>query len=212
LDEKTLVIFSSDNGPWLSYGNHGGSAGPLREGKGTAWEGGVREPCIVRWPGQVPAGRVSQEPWMTIDVLPMVARLAGAELPTLPIDGKDAWPLLHGDANAGSPQEAYYFYWGKELQAVRSGKWKLHFPHIYRSLTKPPGMDGKAAGYTDGHTDLALYDLEADVGEKMNVADKHPDVVQRLKVLAEIARNELGDTATKREGKGVRKPGMVQGQ
>jgi arylsulfatase A len=210
LDEKTLVIMSSDNGPWLSYGNHGGSAGPLREGKGTSWEGGVREPCIVRWPGQVPAGRVCRDPWMTIDVLPTLAHLTGAELPNLPIDGKDAWPLLHGDAGAGSPQEAYYFYWGKELQGVRSGKWKLHFPHSYRSLTGSPGHDGTAGGYTDAHTDLALFDLEGDVGEKTNVADKHPEIVQRLKALAEKARDELGDTATKREGKGVRKPGMVK--
>jgi arylsulfatase A len=210
LDEKTLVIMSSDNGPWLSYGNHGGSAGPLREGKGTSWDGGVREPCIVRWPGQVPAGRVSHEPWMTIDVLPTLAHLAGADLPKLPIDGKNAWPLLHGDA--GSPQEAYYFYWGKELQAVRSGKWKLHFPHNYRSLTGTPGHDGSAGGYSDAHTDLALYDLEADMGEKTNVADKNPDVVLRLKALAEKARDELGDTTTKQEGKGVRKPGMFQGK
>src|SRR5207302_359932 len=89
LDEQTLVLFTSDNGPWLSYGNHAGSAGPLREGKGTTWEGGMREPCIVRWPGQIPAGRVCPDPWMTIDVLPTIVRLSGAELPPLPIDGKD---------------------------------------------------------------------------------------------------------------------------
>jgi arylsulfatase A-like enzyme len=211
IDEKTLVIFSADNGPWLSYGNHGGSAGPLREGKGTSWDGGVREPCIVRWPGQVPAGRLAHEPWMTIDILPTLAHLTGADLPPLPVDGKNAWPLLHGDPGARSPQEAYYFYWGKELQAVRSGKWKLHFPHSYRSLTGTPGHDGSAGGYTEAHTDLALYDLEVDVGEKTNVADKHPDVVQKLKALADKEREELGDTATKREGRGVRKPGMFQG-
>lgn len=210
LDEKTLVMFTADNGPWLSYGNHGGSAGPLREGKGTSFEGGVREPCIVRWPGQVPPGRESHDPWMTIDVLTTMARLIGGELPKLPIDGKDAWPLLHGEPGAHSPQEAYFFYWGKELQAVRSGKWKLHFPHDYRSLTGTPGRDGKPGGYSTQKIGLALYDLEADVGEKTNVADKHPDVVERLKALAEKARDELGDTATKREGKGVRKPGMVK--
>jgi arylsulfatase A len=210
LDEKTLVIFSSDNGPWLSYGNWGGSAGPLREGKGTVWEGGVREPCVVRWPGQVPAGRVCHEPWMTIDVLPTLVRLAGADLPPLPIDGKDVWPLLHGEPGAKSPHEAYYFYWDRGLQAVRSGKWKLHFPHDYRSLTGPPGNDGKAGGYSNAHTGLALYELETDAGEKTNVADKHPEIVRRLSALADQMRDDLGDSLTKRPGKGVRQPGKIQ--
>jgi arylsulfatase A-like enzyme len=210
LDARTLVIFTSDNGPWLSYGNHGGSAGPLREGKGTSWEGGVREPCIMRWPGQVPAGRVCHEPLMTIDVLPTLARLAGAKLPPLPIDGRDAWPVIHGDPGAHSPHEAYFFYWGKELQAVRSGKWKLHFSHGYASLTGMPGRDGKSGGYSPAKTDLALYDLDADHGEKTNVAEQHPDVVKRLTALADKERAELGDTATKQEGTGVRQPGMVK--
>jgi arylsulfatase A-like enzyme len=209
LDQKTLVIFTSDNGPWLSYGNHGGSAGPLREGKGTSWEGGVREPCIARWPGQVPAGRICREPLMTIDVLPTLARLAGAELPPLPIDGRDAWPVIHGDAGTRSPHEAYFFYWNRELQAVRSGKWKLHFPHDYSSLTGPPGRDGTGAGYTTAKTGLALYDLEADVGEKNNVAEQHPDVVKRLTALADREREELGESLTKQQGKGVRQPGTV---
>jgi arylsulfatase A-like enzyme len=209
LDDKTIVMFSSDNGPWLSYGNNAGSAGPLREGKGTAWEGGVREPFVVRWPGHVPAGRVCREPLMTIDFLPTIAHVTGAELPKLPIDGKDAWPLIHGDPGAKSPQEAYYFYYDRGLRAVRSGKWKLYFPHDYQSMTGPPGNDGKAGGYTKAHTDLALYDLEADVGEKHNVAGEHPDVVARLSALADTMRDDLGDGLTKRTGKGVRKPGMV---
>src|SRR5438067_2547081 len=130
LDDKTLVLFASDNGPWLSYGNHAGSAGPLREGKGTVWEGGVREPFIARWPGHVPAGRVCDEPVMTIDVFPTVARLIGAELPKHKIDGMDVWPLLAGEPGAKCPHEAYYFYFNVgELQAVRSGRWKLMLPH-----------------------------------------------------------------------------------
>src|SRR6516165_11186357 len=201
LDKQTLVIFTSDNGPWLSYGNHAGSAGPLREGKMTTWEGGHREPCIMRWPGQIPAGRVCKEPAMTIDLLPTIAKLAGAELPKQKIDGLDIWPLIASKPNAKCPHEAYYFYWNRELQAVRSGKWKLHFPHSYRGLTGKPGMDGKAAGYTDAKIDMALFDLEKDAGEMTNVADKHPDVVKQLQALAEKARDDLGDTATKREGK-----------
>jgi uncharacterized OB-fold protein len=209
LREQTWVIFTSDNGPWLSYGDHGGSAGPLREGKGTNWEGGVRVPCIVRWPGQVPAGRICREPWMTIDILPTLAHLAQLPLPRFPIDGKDVWPLWHGDPGARSPQDAYYFYWDRSLEAVRSGKWKLHFPHEYRTLAGEPGRDGQAGKYVNRNTDLALYDLENDVGEKANVAHDHPDIVERLMKLAEAARDDLGDTATKRVGKGVRPPGKI---
>jgi arylsulfatase A-like enzyme len=210
IDDKTMVMVSSDNGPWLNYGNWAGTADPLREGKGTSWDGGVREPFVVRWPGHVPAGRVCHEPLMTIDVLPTLARLAGAELPPLPIDGKDAWPLLHGEPGIHSPHEAYFFYWNRGLEAVRAGRWKLHFPHDYRTLDgNPPGKDGKPGRYVQTHTDLALYDLEADIGEKNNVAEKHPDVVKRLTTLADAMRDDLGDSLTKRQGKGVRKPGTV---
>jgi arylsulfatase A len=212
LDEKTIVLFTSDNGPWLSYGDHGGSAGSLREGKGTSWDGGVREPCIVRWPGRIPAGRVNHEPWMTIDLLPTIAHLAGAEVPHLPIDGKDVWPILRGESGARSPHEAYYFYWDRELQAVRSGQWKLHFPHSYRSLAEGPGRDGKPGKYKETRTDLALYDLETDIGERTNVANAHPEIVQRLTTLADRARADLGDSATKSIGKDVRSPGRVANQ
>jgi arylsulfatase A-like enzyme len=212
LDEKTLVLFSSDNGPWLSYGNHAGSAGPLREGKGTSWDGGVREPCIIRWPGHVPAGRVCHEPWMTIDVLPTLVRLAGAELPLLPIDGKDAWPLWHGEAGAASPQEAYFIYWERGLQAVRSGRWKLHFSHDYQTPTGPPGYDGKPGKYAKAHTPVVLYNIDTDPSETKNVAAKHPDVVHRLAALADGMRDDLGDSLTKCQGKGVRPPGSVQQQ
>lgn len=206
LDEKTLVIFTSDNGPWLSYGNHGGSAKPLREGKGTSWDGGVRVPFIARWPGRIPAGKVCREPAMTIDLLPTLARLAGGELPEKPIDGKDIAPLLLGEADAKSPQEAYFIYWGRELQAVRSGKWKLHFTHAYRTL-RAPGRDGKPGPYDTARTELALFDLEQDIGQTTNVAAEHPQVVERLQRLAERIRDDLGDSATDRKGTGVRSAG-----
>jgi arylsulfatase A-like enzyme len=210
LDERTLVVFTSDNGPWLSYGNHAGSAGPLREGKMTTWEGGQREPCLLRWPGHLPAGSVCREPLMTIDLLPTLARLAGAELPKLPIDGRDVWPLLAGQPGARNPHEAYYFYWNQHLQAVRAGKWKLHFPHNYATLAgRPGGSDGKPAMMQRAHTALALYDLENDPGETKDVAGDNPEVVEKLKKLAEKAREELGDSARKQQGKGVRSPGRV---
>ncbi len=194
LENDTLVIFTSDNGPWLSYGDHGGCALPLREGKGTTWDGGVREPTIMRWPGTIPAGKTCDEPCMTIDILPTVAGILGAKLPDHRIDGEDILPLMTARAGAKSPHEALYFYWGRHLQAVRSGRWKLHFPHAYRTMAgRPGGTGGKPARYSQGRTELALYDLRADVGETTNVADKHADVVARLKALADRARADLGD-------------------
>ena len=146
IDDDTLVIFTSDNGPWLSYGNHSGTAGLLREGKGTTWEGGVREPFIARWPGHIPPDKTQNEPAMTIDILPTLARLTGAELPAGKLDGKDISPLLFAEAGAKSPHDAYYFYWNNELHAVRAGPWKLYFPHTYRTLQDSrPGNDGNRA-------------------------------------------------------------------
>lgn len=209
LDEQTLVIFTSDNGPWLSYGHHAGSAGPLREGKGTAWEGGQRVPFIARWPGQIPAGSVCDEVAGTIDVLPTLAELSASPLPPHKLDGRSIWRLLMGQPGAKSPHESYWYYWGKELHAVRSGSWKLHFPHEYRSLVKG-GVDGQPGPYVPKKTGLALYDLQVDIGEQINVADQHPDVVARLQEFAEVARQELGDALTNRTGSEVRPIGQVQ--
>jgi arylsulfatase A-like enzyme len=208
LEERTLVIFASDNGPWLSYGNHAGSAVPLREGKMTTWEGGVREPFLARWPGHIPGGSVCRQPAMTIDVVPTVTRLAGAALPDHKIDGLDIWPLLASRPDAVSPHDAYYFYWGRELQAIRSGRWKLHFPHSYITLAgQPGGQNGQPALYGKAETPLALYDLERDAGETNNLANREPEAVRRLKALADKAREDLGDSATKQVGKGVRATG-----
>lgn len=201
LDDDTLVIFTSDNGPWLSYGNHAGSAGPLREGKGTAWEGGVRVPFLARWPGHIPPGKTTPEPAMTIDMLPTVARLCGGSLPTHKIDGQDISPLLFGKTDAKSPHEALYFYWGKELHAVRSGPWKLYFPHTYRTLAGiPGGKDGQPVPYKNARCGLELYNLESDLGETRNVAPVNPEVVRRLQALADRMRQELGDELQKKKG------------
>ena len=209
LDERTLVIFTSDNGPWLSYGDHAGSAAPLREGKGTSFEGGVRVPFVARWPGRIPAGSVVREPAMTIDLLPTIGLLAGAPPPERPIDGKDIRPLLLGDPGARSPHEALFFWWGRELQAVRSGRWKLHFPHEYRSLDGPAGSGGMPGRYLQRSIGLALFDLETDPPETRDVAAEHPEVVERLEALADEARIELGDSATEQKGRGVREPGRA---
>jgi arylsulfatase A-like enzyme len=209
LDRDTLVIFTSDNGPWLSYGDHAGSSGPLREGKGTAWEGGVRVPCLMRWPGRIPARSVCGEPAMTIDFLPTLARLINGTLPAHKIDGLDIWPLIAGEPNAKSPHAAYFFYYNVgELHAIRSGRWKLVLPHTYRTLAgRAGGAGGTPAKYESARTDLALYDLETDIGESTNVAGRYPEVVKRLKALVEQAREDLGDSLTHRAGKNVREPG-----
>ncbi|QDU62576.1 Arylsulfatase [Planctomycetes bacterium Pan216] len=207
LSKKTLIVFISDNGPWLSYGNHAGSALPLREGKGTSFDGGARVPCLMRWTGKIPADSVCREPAMTIDLLPTIAYLTGAKLPDHTIDGKNIWPLMAGEPNAKSPQEAYYFYYGKQLQGIRQGKWKLHFPHPYRSLKGEPGKDGTPSPYVQKKTGVELYDLDADIGEREDVANKYPDVVARLKTLGDQMRAELGDSATKQKGAGARPPG-----
>lgn len=212
LERNTLVIFSSDNGPWLSYGEHAGSARPLREGKGTCWEGGVRVPFIARWPGRIPSGRVTDEPAMTIDLLPTFARLIGGELPRHSIDGLDIWPLLSGRRGAKNPHDAYWFYFGNNrLEAVMSGKWKLQLPHTYHTLGgRPGGRDGKPARYEQRKIEKPeLYDLENDPGETTDVAALFPDVVQRLEATAEAARSELGDALTERVGRGVREPGRA---
>ncbi|MCX7885662.1 MAG: sulfatase [Verrucomicrobiae bacterium] len=207
LERNTLVIFTSDNGPWLSYGNHAGSTGPLREGKGTSWEGGIRVPCIMRWPGKIPASTVCDEFLMTIDIFPTIARITNAPLPKHKIDGLDIWPLLAGERGAKNPHDGYWLYYGQnELQAVTDGRWKLFFPHRYRTLAgRPGGRDGMPAKYEQRKlTEPELYDLHNDIGETANVIAKHPDVVRRLEALAEAARAELGDALTKRVGSGVR--------
>ena len=209
LERDSLVIFASDNGPWLSDGDHAGSAGPLREGKGTAFEGGVRVPFVARWPGHIPAGTVVREPAVTIDVLPTIARITGAPLPERPIDGLDISPLLLGDAGARSPHEGLLFYYGTELRAVRGGRYKLVLPHRSQTLDGPAGSGGRPGKYKQMDVPLALYDLVADISETTDVAPAHPDVVARLSALAQQAREDLGDSLTNRTGRGVREPGRA---
>jgi arylsulfatase len=216
LERNTLVIFTTDNGPWLSYGDHAGTAGPLREGKGTCWEGGTRVPALMRWPGKLPAGTTSDAMLMTIDLLPTLARLAGAEPPQRKIDGLDVWPLLAGERGAKNPHDAYFYYYHvNQLQAVTTGdgRWKLMLPHQYTSLSgRPGGTGGTPVRYEQRRIQSPeLYDLQADVSESKNVAAEHPDVVERLLALADRAREDLGDALTRRPGSGRREPGRIPG-
>jgi arylsulfatase A-like enzyme len=212
LDERTLVVFTSDNGPWLGYGNHAGSAGPFREGKGTMFEGGIREPTIMRWPGRVPAGATCSELASTIDILPTVAKLIGAKLPDHAIDGLDVGPLMFGAAGARSPHEAFYCYYaGGQLQAVRDARWKLHFPHEYRTLSgREGGRDGSPVPYDQQRIELSLFDLLNDPGETTDVKAEHPEIVARLQRAGEAARADLGDTLTKVVGSGARPAGKME--
>jgi arylsulfatase A-like enzyme len=211
IERDTFVLFTSDNGPWHPYGNHAGSPGPFRAGKASVFEGGIREPCVMSWPGHIPAGRTCREPLMTIDLLPTIARITGTTPPPLPIDGRDAWPLISGAPGARSPQEAYFFYYEQgQLQAMRCGRWKLHFPHTAIVMNgRPGGRDGKPAPQQRLAVGLELYDLESDPGETRDVAREHLDVLGRLQQLAAHAREELGDSLESRVGTGVRPPGSL---
>ena len=207
LDKDTLVVFTSDNGPWLSYGDHAGSSGPLREGKGTMFDGGCRESTLIWWPGTIPAGSVCSTPAMTIDILPTVAELIGAQLPDHKIDGKSIVNLVTGK-NDKSPQEAYYFYYGQQLQAIRMGKWKLHFPHGYRTMAgRPGGTGGIPTKYSQAKIGLSLFNLEEDIGESTDVKAKHPKVVAKMQALGQAMRKELGDQGKK--GSGQREAGRL---
>lgn len=230
LDEKTIVVFISDNGPFLSYGEHAGSARPLREGKLTTFEGGVRVPCLVRWVGQVPSSRVCNEPFMGIDWLPTLTEIVGGKDSTRRIDGVSVKSLLLGESQVSSRHEAFYFYSGTALQAVSKGPWKLHFPHPYITVAAEPGRGGKPSnfgklvptsitqsgvegiatrhGYRIEQLELSLFNLEEDPSERNNVAQKNPEIVAQLSQIADKARNELGDSLLKVKGTGLRQPGF----
>lgn len=211
LDKNTLVIFTSDNGPWLSYGDHSGSALPLREGKGTALEGGQREPCIIYYPGKIKPATIDV-PMMNIDILPTIAEITGSKLPEAQIDGKSVWDIWQGKTKE-SPQEAYFFYYHtNELQGVRYKDWKLYFPHRYRTLNgRVGGKNGMPADYEYNTMDqIELYDLSKDISETMDVADQHPDVIKHITLLADGMRKKLGDSLKEIEGVENRPAGTIE--
>ena len=214
LDQNTIVVYTSDNGPWSNHSHprytaaiteHAGSAGPLRGAKGTTWEGGIRVPTVIWGPGFIPGGTETAEIATTMDLLPTFIGMAGAQLPAdRTLDGRDIGPLMRAEPGASSPHEAFYYYRETHLDAVRSGPWKLVFPRPGRDesewlLSKGGAFLGEVL---EPVTELSLYNLATDLGEQHNVAAENPEVVERLKALADRAREELGDHD--RIGTGVR--------
>ncbi len=206
LTEKTYVLFTSDNGPWLIKnkdladgrlpGDHGGSAGPLRSGKVSTFEGGVRVPTILWGPGRVPAGVTCDSIATTMDLLPTLAALAGAKTPDdRVIDGEDIRHLFHGDFAKADPDKAYFYYLRVHLQAVRQGKWKLHLPRAKEPIGAAPFSRNVHIAPADriGFEKPFLVDLEKDLGETTDRSGQNPEVVRRLLALAESMRKDLGD-------------------
>ncbi|HEY2587339.1 MAG TPA: sulfatase [Tepidisphaeraceae bacterium] len=205
IDDRTLVIFTSDNGPWLAKGEDGGSDFPLRGGKGSSYEGGFRMPCVMRFPGVIPAGSVCHEMATQMDLLPTLARLAGVSAPHA-VDGKDITDLMLAKPGAKTPHESFFYYVGNRLHAVRSGQWKLKVPTT---------LAEEFAGYVtiDNPNTIiprALYDLSDDPGEQKSVLADHPDVARRLQAMIESAREDLGDSRRHVTGKNVRPVGQVK--
>jgi arylsulfatase A len=190
LDDDTLVIFTSDNGSRVH--GEGGSNGPLRATKGTTWEGGQRVPCIMRWPGKIPAGQTCSELTLSMDFYPTLAAIGGAEVPTdRIIDGKDIRPLIHGEEGATTPHDSFFYYKRNAIEAVRSGHWKLHIR-----------KDDQEIG--------ELYNLETDIGETSNVFGQHPEIVRDLMAKIDACRQDIGDDAAGIEGKNIRPAGRVE--
>lgn len=189
LDENTLLVFTSDNG---SRGDGGGSNGPLRGRKGTTWEGGQRVPCLMRFPGSIPSGIVNSEIATAMDFLPTFAGLAGARVPSdRAIDGQDIRPFMIGQSGTVTPDRAFFYYSGENIEAVRSGKWKLHIRKRNVEIRE-------------------LYDLEADIGEMNDLIDRHPEVVKALEAEIQACREDIGDKAVGAEGANCRPIGVVE--
>jgi arylsulfatase A len=189
--DNTLFIFTSDNGPWVSYGKHAGST-PYREAKATGFDGGTRSACIMRCPGHIRPGTVSESMLCSIDILPTVAGLAGATLPEHPVDGTNLWGLITNKPGALPPREYYAFSTGRTLEGVFSGdgRWKLHLPHGYRFLVTP-GKDGLPGKYSQKKIGLSLFDMVNDPFETTNVIDKHPEVAKRLQASADRHKRQF---------------------
>jgi len=212
LEENTLVIFTSDNGPWLSYGGHSGSPGIFREGKGTNWEGGHRVPGIAYFPKRIAPNTRIDAPAMGIDWLPTIAEFTGSGLPEKKIDGASLVPLLTGKTTRAPHENFFFYYRTNELHAVRHKNWKLYVPHTYRSLNGRKGTnDGFPVPYEMNKIETAaLFDLESDPSEKNDVAQENPLIVAKISKIADSVRAVLGDRLTGIKGNEVRPVGRIE--
>ena len=204
--ENTLLIFTSDNGPWFNFGDHAGSAGGLREGKGTSWEGGNRVPCLMVWPDVIPRGEICNQLASTIDILPTLSEIIKVPLGGRQIDGVSIFPLLSGN-NSTSPRENFlYYYRDNNLEAVRWNNWKLVFPHPGRTYEGfAPGQDGLPGQTNENFMfEGGLFDLRRDPGERYDVMEAYPEIVEILNNLANDARIDLGDDLNGIKGKNIR--------
>jgi len=211
LDNNTLVIFASDNGPWMNYGNHAGNTGGLREGKGTSFEGGQKVPCIMRWPGKIPGGTICTQLAATLDILPTIANITQSTLPKQTIDGVDITALLFNPQSKPIRENFYYYYRQNSLEAVRNQQFKLVLPHEGRSYEHQlPGKDGYPGTAPENvPVPMALYDLRRDPGERYDVQEAYPEIVKELSQLAEKARTALGDDLQRKKGKETRPAGKA---
>lgn len=212
LEKNTLVILTSDNGPWINYGNHAGSTGGLREAKATTFDGGNRIPCIMYWKGVTQPGTVCNKLASNIDLLPTLAEISGAPLPARKIDGISILPLIKGDKDANPREWFVYYYRKNDLEAVTDGAYKLIFPHKHVTYgAYVPGNDGKPGQLTNREIkECELYDLRRDPGERYNVISQYPEEAEKLKKIAETMREDLGDNLTNRPGKNRREPGIYE--
>jgi arylsulfatase A-like enzyme len=211
LDKNTIIIITSDNGPWYNYGEHAGSNAGFREGKGGSWEGGQRVPCIISWKGTIPAGSIANRMATAMDILPTLAEITGAPLPKNKIDGVSLVPLLRGDMSKEPRKTFYYYYRRNSLEAVRHGNFKLVFPHPGRTYEGfSPGKNGQPGGANENFAfEGGLFDLRRDPGERYNVIKDYPEVAAQLMKLADEARDDMGDDLTNNPGKNRRPAGRI---
>ncbi len=211
LEENTLIVITSDNGPWANYGNHAGSAGGLREAKATTFDGGNRVPCIVYWKGHTQPGTICNRLAANIDLFPTFAEITGAPLPTRKIDGVSILSLIEGQEGANPRESFVYYYHKNDLEAVTDGEFKLVFPHRYVTYgAYAPGNDGMPGQLENVDLKASeLYDLRRDPGERYNVLHQYPERAAKLMRIADEKRRELGDNLTRVKGTENRQPGLV---
>ena len=212
LEENTLLIVASDNGPWLNYGNHAGSTGGLRGGKGNTWEGGQKVPCLMVWKNTIPAGRVVNNLASGIDILPTIVEATGSKYPKFRIDGVSLLSVIKGDFSQ-TPRESFAYYYRKNnLEAVRNDRWKLVFEHRGRKYEGYlPGDDGMPGPSDENYLfSGGLYDIRRDPGERYDVSEKYPEIKKRLETEARKYREDIGDDLQNIPGKNRREAGRVK--